>query len=159
MIKAAFFDMDGTISAPKYINFGKAVVGFSPENWIAYCNLVKNDTYKHCKVVEPILEFARQLKKNGTHVYILTMSLSQAEIDAKRVFIRDHALHTIFEECIFVDTNDEKIDVIRQYAKQHYYPLTQCMLVEDTYTTLLKTAELGIKSVHVSNIIANNMPT
>ena len=51
----------------------------------------------------------------------------------------------------------EEYERIRKMAKENGIPLAQCMLVEDTLSTLLQAHDAGICAVHVSNIFAGNV--
>ena len=44
MIKLAFFDVDGTLSAPQYLVNGKLQIGMSDAQWIKYCEDHGEDT-------------------------------------------------------------------------------------------------------------------
>ena len=155
--KVAFFDMDGTISAPVYLDDGKLVIGFDANGWIRQCNKEKKKTYRLCKIVQPVIDFAKKLKSEGYTLYILTVALCESEKDAKWQFIEDNNLYDIFDTCIFASQDDEKLTIMANYAKKNDIPISDCMLVEDTYLTLLKAHCAGFQAVHIANILTDTI--
>lgn len=155
--KLAFFDMDGTLSAPVYIDEGKPVIGFDANGWIRYCNQEKRNTYSLCKVVQPILDFAKKLKSEGYTLHILTVALCDNEKEAKWQFIEDNNLYDVFDSCIFASTDDEKLTIMAHHAEINHIPVSDCMLVEDLYYTLLKAHIAGFQAVHISNILTDTI--
>ena len=155
--KIAFFDMDGTLAAPRYLDHGTPVIGFDAQGWIKFCQREKEHAYDLCAVIEPVLDFAKQLKANDYKLFILTVALCPAEQAAKHSFIQQHRLGELFDKCIFVDTDDEKLDIMDQYANNCIWPKFEIILVEDFYYTCLKAHERHFKAIHVSNIITNTI--
>ena len=156
-MKIAFFDMDGTIAAPRYIDKGKPVIGFDAQGWIDYCNKTQPDAYAICKVIQPVVDFAKKLKEEGYLLYILTMSLSKAEENSKWEFVRQMNLDTIFDDILFTPNDDTKLIVMASCATEYHIPNEFCMLVEDTYSTLLKAHKAGFQAVHISNILTDTI--
>jgi len=156
-MKLAFFDMDGTIAAPRYLDNGKPVIGFDAQGWINFCNETQPDAYAICEVIQPVIDFAKQLKEKGYTLYILTMSLSEAEEISKRNFVRQMKLDTIFNDILFTPNDDAKLIVMASCANKYHIPKEFCMLVEDTYSTLLKAHEAGFQAVHISNILTDTI--
>ena len=54
MIKLAFFDVDGTLSAPQYMVNGKLQIGMTDAQWLEYCAAHGEDTYEYCKPVKVV---------------------------------------------------------------------------------------------------------
>ena len=155
-IKLAFFDVDGTLSAPQYPHEdGSMDIGFTAEGWLTYCEKTGEDGYAFCKPLPPVKEFAVTLRQSSCRLFVLSSCFHPNEPAAKRKFIRTY-YPDLFEECYFVDSDEEKIPLIQKIAQGSGVPLSSCMLVEDTYTTLLKSYEAGIISVHIANVIAGN---
>lgn len=152
-IKFAFFDVDGTLSEPRYMVDGQLKIGLFFDRWNAYCLEHKEETYKDCRTIPVVKEHALKRKMCGARLYVLSTSLSEEETRAKKRFI-ERNYPGIFEEVITVDADDKKIDVILSYASEHGCLPKECELVEDTYRTLLKAMENGICATHISNLIS-----
>ncbi len=151
-IKLAFFDIDGTLSAPVYENEnGNLVIGFPLKEWEAYTDLHQEHTYDLCRPVPFVKEYAQKLKNSGTRLFALSTSMFPGETKAKHAFMEKH-YDGLFEEVITVMSDAEKIEVIERYADQAGAGLSECMMVEDTLAILFQTQVKGIRSVHVANI-------
>ena len=156
-IKAAFFDVDGTLSAPEYREAdGTPVVGFTQEGWTAYCRRTREHAYDFCSPVAPVEAYARKLKAEGTRLYVLSTSATEIEEIAKKAFI-ERCFPDLFEELLSVKNDDLKTDVIERMAASSGVRLSECALIEDTYMTVLKAHVKGIKAISVANVIAGNI--
>lgn len=156
-MKLAFFDIDGTLSAPEYRNEkGEPVIGFTPEGWLAYCRREGKNAYAHCRVVPGIKEFAEALKEEGRVLFVLSVSLSPEEDEAKTAFIRSR-FPGLFGELFIVRKDGDKIPAIFDTARRYGAEAGDCMLIEDTFPTLLAAHAEGIQAVHISNVLAGNV--
>lgn len=151
-MKAIFIDVDGTLSSPCYNVNGKFQIGMSDAQWAAYCKEQKEDTYRWCRPVMPVKEYALKAKAMGAKLYVLTTSGTQIETAAKRKFI-DHFYPGMFDEIYAVLHDDDKVKFILQKAKELGIEPSDCELVEDTYRILLQTVTEGIKSTHITTIL------
>ena len=149
MTRLAFFDMDGTLCEPNYFTGVFETIGFTEEGWIAFCAKNGENTYDNCRPLPRVAAYAASLKENGAVLYVLTGAITSIEVDAKRKFVKEN-YPDLFENVIAVPDEDRKLKVIRAFAEMHGVPLTECELVEDTYTTLLRAAAEGIRTKHVS---------
>ncbi|MBO6046834.1 MAG: hypothetical protein J6P61_03685, partial [Erysipelotrichaceae bacterium] len=61
-MKLAFFDVDGTLSAPCYVVDGERKIGLPFDCWEDYCDIHKERTYDDCAVNKPVERYARYLK-------------------------------------------------------------------------------------------------
>ena len=84
MIKLAFFDVDGTLSAPQYLVNGKLQIGMSDTQWQKYCEEHGEDTYEYCKPVKVVKEYALSKKAQGAVLYVLTSTQGENENKGKR---------------------------------------------------------------------------
>ena len=156
MVKLAYFDIDGTLSAPRYPDGnGSFVIGFSVEGWERYCEDMQERGYLSCGILPPVRDFAAGLKAAGVTLYILSAATYTSEELAKKTFIREY-YPDLFKECFFVRHECEKVPLIEEAAAQRGIPLSECLLVEDTYNTLLTANDHGIRAVHVANVISGN---
>ena len=156
-IRLAFFDVDGVLSAPQYPSGeGDLSIGFTTENWLAYCEEAREDSYMPCRPLPCVKKFASSLKAEGVKLYVLSTVFSEYEPAAKKKFIDTH-YPGLFEEYIFVPEDLQKVDAILRTAEEYGCSPQECVLVEDTYNTLLAAYPHGITCVHLSNIIAGNI--
>ncbi len=156
IIRLAFFDVDGVLSAPEYRDQTGAVIGFTEEGWQHWCEEEEEAGYRYCKPLPQVRTFAEERKKDGSRLFVLTATAGDMETKAKEVFVREHYPH-LFDAVLPVSHENQKVAVIKELAKEYGIPLTQCMLVEDTLATLLQAHGAGICAVHVSNIFAGNV--
>jgi FMN phosphatase YigB (HAD superfamily) len=94
------------------------------------------------------------LKSHGAKLYILSMSMSDAESAAKRKFTAQN-FAGMFEDVRIVASDAEKLPVIREIAEKAGVRPEECELIEDTYATVLAAIVAGMKGTHVSHIYCN----
>jgi FMN phosphatase YigB (HAD superfamily) len=152
MIRLAFFDMDGTLCAPRFYVNGKMVGGMSDEAWHTFCEKNGEDTYRFCKPVPSVTEYARKLRECGAKVYVLSTSQTKYECDAKNKFVRQNYPAGFFTEVLTVEHDADKLPVIREIAEKEGVRPEECELIEDTYATVLAAIVAGIRGTHVSMI-------
>ena len=154
MVKAVFFDLDGTLSVPCYMSEGKLVVGFTDEGWFNHCTGLRDHAYDYCKPVRPVERYAKALHDDGIKLYILSVAQTEGERLAKISFVNRH-FKGLFEEIIFASTNAEKISIMDDYAIANGLNHNQIGIVEDTYPVVLKANDNGYAATHISEIICN----
>lgn len=153
--KVAFFDMDGTLVAPLFKDkSGKMVVGFPEAEWIEFCNERKGAAYDDCLPMYNIINCAKQLIAKGYVVEILTVTLSDGENLAKRHWVDNNPEYkSIFSDVICVPDEHSKIEYITDYLHRNNISPHNCILVEDSFSTVLKAIPLGINAIHISHIL------
>ena len=149
-----FFDIDGTLSVPRYNDNGRLVIGFSDEGWENFCNNAGEDGYRDCIVVKPVVRYAEKRKSEGALLYVLSTAHYENEVKSKHKFINE-TFPGLFEEVLTVPRDPDKLTVISGMAEERGLKLSECELVEDTYATILKANEIGIKATHISEIVCN----
>lgn len=149
--RVAFFDLDGTLVAPRFYIDTAPVIGFVPNDWAAYC---KNhvDAYKHSIVVPSIINYARNLDSIGWELHILTAADTKPDMDAKSGFIKSSVLSSIFHQIHFVRSSKDKFGFIDAFLNIENLDPQDCLLVEDTFPTLWECCKLNIRVMHVSHI-------
>ena len=153
-IRLAFFDMDGTLSVPRYLtDEGRYTLGFRPAAWVEFCRVRGIRSYDHCLPVPAVFDYARKLKEQGAELYVLSTVGSPEEIEAKRAFT-ERVAPGLFTDILGSETNEAKTDVILRYAAERGLAPEECELVEDTYMICLAAMYKGIKATHVSMIFA-----
>lgn len=154
-MKLVFFDVDGTLCVPTYKNKnGDLVVGFTDEGWYEFCVTMGEDGYKDCIPVQPVIRYARKKKEEGARLFVLSTSHTPEETAAKVKFVKTK-LPDLFDEVITVGHDADKIPVMLKKAAGMGASAIDCEIVEDTYATILKSNDAGIKATHISSIICN----
>ena len=154
MVKAVFFDIDGTLSAPCYMTEGKLVVGFTDEGWFNHCNTLRENCYDYCKVVNPIKRYAISKKASGARLYVLSVSQSEGERLGKIKFINDN-YPGLFDDIIQVEHNSDKVIVMSEYAENNSMNHSEIEIVEDTYSIVLNANDNGFVATHVASIVCD----
>ncbi len=152
MMKLAFFDMDGTLCLPNYETESGTTIGFTETDWIAFCIRHGEDTYEKCRPLPKVGAYAAKLKEEGTRVFVLTGALTSIEAAAKKKYVRTH-FPGVFEDVIAVPDEDRKLAVLRIMAKEYNLSPSEILLVEDTYTTILRANAEGFRTMHVSEFL------
>ena len=156
MIRLAFFDVDGTLSAPYFRQpDGSLDLGLTEEGWLQYCAREKEDAYQYCEPVIPVRAYARKLHAEGALMYVLSKINSPDEIAAKEKFIDIH-YPGLFEAVLTVDDDAQKVEVIKRIAGEKGVILSECELVEDTFANLLYAHWEGIRGKHVAHLMTMN---
>lgn len=154
MIKYAFFDLDGTLSVPRYYTDGQFVTGFSDEGWMNHCETMREHAYDYCLPVQPVKRYAEELLNEGAELYILSMAQYEGEKKAKIEFVNSH-YPGMFKDILFVGSNKEKTPFILEFAESNGALASECELIEDTYSNVLNANDNGIKATHISYIVWN----
>ena len=152
--KLAFFDIDGTLSAPYYPVDGEMKPGMTDEQWITFCKTYGNDSYRFCKPVQPVKRYAEQLRAEGVVLFVLSTSQTVEEDSSKEKFIK-RCFPGLFREVLTVREDAEKITKIMAFAERYKVSPGECELVEDTYSVILKAVCSGIKGTHVAQIVCD----
>lgn len=150
----AFFDIDGTLSAPYYPVGGELKPGMTDDEWITFCAEHGDDSYIYCKPVLPVKRYAEQLRKEGAELFVLSTSQSAQEDSSKERFIERH-YPGMFREVLTVRSDEEKVPAIKAAAVRFGVEPEACELIEDTYSNVLKAVCSGIKATHVSQIVCD----
>ncbi len=154
MVKAVFFDIDGTLSVPYYKTNGKMVVGFTDEGWLNHCATQKEHCYDFCKVVSPVKRYAINKKNEGAKLYVLSVSQSEGERLGKIKFINDN-YNGLFEDIIQVEHNNDKVKVMSEYAAINNLKHFEIEIVEDTYSIVLNANDNGFIATHIASIVCD----
>lgn len=155
MSKTYFFDIDGTLSVPMYEfnvegkNYKRCCM---PANkWDSFASNNKQ-AYERCKVLPQINEMLKDLSEKGATLIVLSVEKLKLVRIAKDEFIRCN-FENIFSKVVYVDEASEKVDYIQKYASENNIPLNDCVLVEDTFSTLMEAEEVGIIPIHITNVV------
>lgn len=150
MNKLVFVDMDGTLSVPQYqAPDGRMVIGFADADWLEYCREHGAASYEFCRPVPCTARYVRAMKAAGARLFVLSSVMSDDEAEAKTVFAKRH-FPDVFEAFCYVREDAQKITEICRIAQESGVPAGDCILVEDSYGTLLLAAAQGIEPLHLS---------
>lgn len=154
-MELVFFDIDGTLCVPTYKNKqGETVVGFTDEGWYEFCITMGEDGYKDCIPVKPVLRYAGKRHDDGAKLFVLSTAHTKEETSAKIKFVKTK-LPDLFEEVITVAHDADKIPVMLDKAEKYGLEAKDCEIVEDTYATILKSNDVGIKATHISSLVCD----
>lgn len=150
----AYFDMDGTITAPMYrdLTNPSLVRPFFPvDEWIEYFDRPGNSRFSLCPILQPTVDLAIKLKSAGVRTEVLTAVNSKKEAGAKEMFLDRHRLmERAFDGITFVSSRNEKLSRMRKLMSTHG-PGYAAMIEDDMYL-LMELQMLGIICVHTSHI-------
>ena len=148
--RAVFFDVDGVL-AP--YEFGKLRHCISDEEWNDRMSKGE-DVYKTIKRSNTLQRFIFNytFHDNTKNVYALSKS-PEDEWRSKFNFVQYN--YSIPEDHIIrVNTKDEKIQYLKNFAKTNNIPECEIAIVEDTVETLDKIATAGdFITVHISSFL------
>lgn len=155
-IKYVFFDVDGVLSVPRYKNFDKEeyVSGFTDENWLKF-DIFSEHPYKDCIAPKTMKKFVHVLHKNRgicKKIFCLTVDDNSFSYNSKKRFIKEHYPEIKEENMILVASTGMKKDVIRYIAEKDNINVKECLLIEDTFQTIIDAELAGISNLHVAGI-------
>ena len=151
--KVAYFDLDGTLIAPRFWNGSNYVSGFTQEVWDSFCRQYPETAYNSCRVVPAILDYAKILKSAGYKLYVLTAAYSEYDERAKLSCYNNRPeLKDTFDGIIFSKDGPDKIEFLSRRIRLGEFNPVDCILVEDSFNTIWGAAGLGITCLHISNI-------
>ena len=155
--KYAFFDVDGVLSAPRFMNDNNEfVIGFDKEGWKNYLDTHGKDAYKYCDSIPKLDKYINTLINEGCKLYVLSAISYENEKDAKIQYLNEK-YPGIFKEYFFVYSSLDKVKFIEEFSRKNNIDIQQCMLIEDTFDILLDAHNHNIISIHVSNILSNTI--
>ena len=149
-IKLAFYDIDGVLSIPRYNVNGLIKCGGNTEWWEDYCKDNSNP-YEFCGVPNKIYNNLKIMKDLGIELYVLSV---ETNLDAKRgkiKFIEDKYSEFFDEKhIIFVNSDTEKLNIIKNKASNKKVSLENIYFVDDTFSLVLAASTMGINTIHIS---------
>lgn len=151
--KLAFFDIDGTLSIPRYPVEGNVLPGGSSEWWLSYC---KNDPYpyKLCGVPKNIVQRLDFLQQHETELFVLSQESFEICKKAKMQFIQDR-YSKYFDNDHILFVNDDCAKVIRMsgVASEKNVPLNLIEYWDDKFDNVLDATIRGINACHISYLL------
>lgn len=152
MIKAAFFDMDGTLSIPIYPVGDRYQPCMTDEQWHAFNEKHNVESYSWCKPVLFVKRYAQKLKAEDVKLYVLTGVHTDYEVMGKRSFMEKY-YPGLFEELVPVHSDAEKVPYMQNYCSQNGLKYSECELIEDTFKNVIEAICTGFEAKHVTNIL------
>lgn len=153
-IKYVFFDIDGVLSAPRYLNEeNKFVSGFSDNDWVEY-NVNVPQSYKNCVAPKLVKQFVSACALADKRLFCLTAEATAFTYFSKVDFVLSNYPEFKNErDILFTESPKLKLDVIAHIAKRDSLRIDECLLVEDTYPTIVQANQLGISTMHISHLL------
>lgn len=155
-MKYIFFDIDGVLSVPRYKNFDKEeyVSGFTDDDWLKF-DVMSEHPYKDCiapKTMQKFVHILHTNKKLCKKIFCLTADDNSFSYNSKKRFIKEHYPEIKDANILMVASADMKKDMIRYLAERDNIKLKECLLIEDTFQTLIDAEIAGISNLHVVGI-------
>ena len=100
----AWFDFDGTLCAPVFQDGGKTKIGFLREDLGEFCERMREDAYDNCVPMVLVIEYAKELRKAGYRLGVLSCAYVNGEQIAKRTWLTKQGLGDLFEQVVFLRT-------------------------------------------------------
>lgn len=155
-IKYVFFDIDGVLSVPRYkcLETDKYVSGFSDEEWIKY-DVLSEHPYKNCIAPKLMKTFVQRLYENPCfceRIFCLTADNNSFSYNSKKKFILENYSGIEENDIILVASADMKIDIIKYIAMRDKINLAECLIVEDTFQTIIDAELTGISNLHIAGV-------
>ena len=154
----AFFDIDGTLSIPRYLCFdGKYRAGMPQGDWERYCEKNHN-AYKDCGTPVPVYELLDDLKDAGAKLMVLsTESIDAAKISKRRFITDNYGDFFAPEDIIFVESSDKKIPAILEMCQKEGIPSDNAYYMDDDFDLVLNALDHNIAAHHISELFLYNL--
>lgn len=151
-IKYVFLDIDGTLSAPVFKGDRRWVSGFSDEDWLRVN--VQGYSYDKCIAPKLVKDYIRALSLAGKKLFCLTTeTFSFAYYNKVRFILENYPEIENQEDILFVSKDSDKITLIKEIASRDDIKLSECLLVEDTFSTILLAEQEYISTMHISHLL------
>lgn len=173
LYKLAFFDIDGTLSVPQY-DFasviesekgnlevyqefkdfvgGNLLNGCEESKWVDF-NILNSNSYANCRAPVTIVNFVKKLREKGTVVFALTEEHFSFALNNKAKWVHEKYKLPL-ENVVWVDDKEKKVDMICRICRlKGIKDLSDVLMVDDTFSILLKASEKGISTAHISEFV------
>lgn len=151
-VKYVFFDIDGVLSVPIFKGDNGFISGFLDADWVT--ENIKRYTYDKCKAPNVIKDYVRVLNSMGKKLFCLTTeSCSFSYHNKVRFITSNYPEISNQEDILFVSQDQDKVMLIKEIAKRDNIKLSECLLVEDTFRTVLLAEKEGICAMHISHLL------
>lgn len=154
-VKVAFFDLDGVLSVPRYIDKNGATnCGMIDNDWFNTCQ-EREDVYKDCIAPFQVINLLSELKKDGVKLFVLTHETNSGAYFNKVNFILDKysEFFSSYKDVLFVSKPMDKIKLMKSLANINNYNYSECLLVEDMFDTCLQANNEGFQVMHISELL------
>ena len=155
-IKYVFFDVDGVLSIPRYKSLDKEeyVSGFTDEEWLKF-DIFSEHPYENCIASRTIKKFVHLLYKNRgicKKIFCLTADDNSFSYNSKKRFIKENYPEITEDDILWVSSANMKVNVIKYIAERDKINVQECLLIEDTFQTIIDAELAGISNLHVAEI-------
>ena len=153
-IRAAFFDIDGTLSVPRYMRGGKLMPGGSKEWWKSFC-YTSPFAYQNCGIPVAIKWLLNALQRAGSCIFVLSEETVPEAEPQKRLFIRKRYKKWIPDgNIIFVPDKKMKPRLIAETARRTGCRPEEFLFMDDSFDLVIEASMLGISAHHISELLA-----
>lgn len=151
-ISHVFLDIDGVCSVPIFKNQGRLVSGFSDEDWLR--ENIRGYAYEDCIAPKIVKNYIKALDEVNKRLFCLTTeTFSFAYYNKVRFIMSNYPEFKNQEDILFVSKDSDKVLIIKEVAKRDSICLDECLLVDDTFSTILLAEQAGICTMHVSQLL------
>jgi len=157
MSKLYVFDIDGTLCSDHFRVGENFVLGIGDTSdtdraaWLEYL-ILNNNAYKDCEPIPAMVEYAESLRQAGERVFFMSTDRTSFAYRAKHKWLKKQFPN--FHPSFLIVAPQPKGDVIAILAKKYNIPIGDCVLWDDTRSTLVHAAGLGIEVHHVSEMFS-----
>lgn len=155
VVKAAFFDIDGTLAVPRFDVDGKIVPGMNKERWIQY-NIENEDPYRLCGIPKNVKILLRFLKHHGVDLNVLSNASCNVVKQNKTLFINTNYSRYFYEDNIhFIDGINfkNKKEYLYDYCKRNELTTRQVFVLDDDYKFIIELATENFNTHHISEML------
>lgn len=153
LVKVAFFDLDGTLSIPRYESRSGVGCGMPDNVWFDYNNRSSN-TYRDCLVNPKAVGLLRDLRGLGVELKVLTLeTFSGAYFNKVRFVLEKYPeFFEGYEDVLFVSGREDKTRMLKSIAKGMGLSHSEMLLVDDNFDVCLQANNEGFQVMHVSEL-------
>lgn len=153
-IKVAFFDIDGTLSVPKYDVNQELQIGGSLD-WWEKANVGRQGVYRHCLPVETLKNYLRELKNQQVVLKCLTTEELADAYFNKVEFVLKHygEFFKDYKDVIYTPNDDFKVHYLDVFKFNMGLEPSSILLVDDSYDILLHAVNKGYQVRHISEFL------
>lgn len=151
--KAAFFDIDGVLSVPRFTIDGCIKPGYSAEQW-AEVTHESDDVYKDCRAPKCVKELLDSFAAHGVKLFVLSTESLEDAIRSKDKFIENNYKEYFpLIRRFYVEKDEDKLKILKGYATADDAQFEDIYYMDDTYSLVLAASEIGIDAHHVSELL------
>lgn len=164
MIKAIFFDADGTLAIPRFLTDEKKIVpGFTLDKWQEY-TASHEHPYELCQRSDQLFALMKIAKQKSVKIGVLSLAYNDNESSSKTRFINDKysdgsGLYVDQDMVHYYNQDPEKISHMKRYADVNGLEYDQIMYIDDAHPTVALACAEGFEGHHISEFLREDFCT